>query len=130
MIPAALSSSYTASEVVFSGRGIFRGYAVYESGGTTDELVKFYDAASVGDTAKPLVPGVVVPKGTGVVESLGAMTCAVERGLTVVLSGGTARVTVFYNTEDRLWDGLALFTDGTVDADEWAIARMMHSLEG
>lgn len=129
MLPAALSLNVAASAVVFTGRGLFRGFAAYESGGSTDLLVKVYDAGSTSDTTKPLVPGFVVTKGTGTVQSLGAMVAAVERGITVVISGGTGIVTVFHNPETRLLTEMAVFDDGTTDLTEYGLLRWLQEME-
>lgn len=122
MIPAALSHAATASEVVFAGRGLFRGFAYAETGGAAAS-VTYYDAAAVGVTTKPLVPVVTIAANGDDVVSLGAMVAAVERGLVVVVTGALTVVT-FHNPETRYLTELGLFNDGTLDTTELGAALL------
>lgn len=123
MLPAALSNKFTADAVVFTGRGLFRGFSYLETSGSAGLTVAFYDAAAVGDTTKPLVPGVTAAQATGDVVSLGAMVAAVERGLVMDITGA-GTVTVFYNPETRWLHELNIFNTGDEDVSTAWLARM------
>lgn len=125
-IPAALSYKLTASGVVVAGRALFRGFSYAETGADVGS-VAFYDGASTGDTAKPLVPTITLAANQSDVVSLGAMVASVERGIMCIIVG-TVTVVTFANPETTLLHELALFDDGTSDLTDYALFRRAMEL--
>ena len=122
MIPGALSYKLTASGVVVAGRALFRGFAYAETAGSTASLT-IYDAASTGDTAKPLVPIITLAAHASAVVPFGSMPAVVERGIMAIISGAVTLV-AFANPETKLLAQLAMFDDGTADLTDLVLARL------
>lgn len=126
MIPAALSYPVTASGVAVAGRALFRGITYAETAGSAG-TVTVYDAQATGDTAKPLIPKITLAaNGSGSAPSFD-IVAAVERGISVVITGAVT-VVVFTNPETKLLADLGLFDDGTTDLTELGLARLIAQM--
>lgn len=127
MLPAALAQSFTADGLLFTGRGLIRGWSINETGGTDPGAAILYDAASSGNTAKPIAyPSTA--KSTATTVGPWTSGLAVERGCYVDLTL-TGTLVVFYNTETRVGDQFGVFSDGTHDITALGLIRLLDHLE-
>lgn len=106
MIPACSTLAYTASSLVYSGRGLWFGYSVRNVHADTATLVTFHDGTS---TSAPIIGVEEVPFGTAKVQFPNGASVKTESGLFVELSGGTPTCTPYYLTQTRLTNALALY---------------------
>jgi hypothetical protein len=126
VLPAALSQKFTADGLLFSGRGLIRGWSIIETGGTDPGVAVLYDAAVSGDTAKP-VAFPYTAKSTSDTKGLFTSGLAVERGCYVDLTL-TGSLVVWYNTETRAGSLAAVFSDGTMDLSELGLEQLLRKL--
>jgi len=126
MIPACRTLELVADGLVYSGRGLWFGYSIDNTGNSDDATVQFWDG--VADSTV-LLGSVFVPKGTSAIEFPSGASVRTEAGLFVSGAGADTIVVPYFLTQTRLVAGLALYDDETRGVDLFGLARIIELVE-
>lgn len=126
MLPAALTTAYTVDSLVTTGRLLLLGFSIDNAHASEDCVVNFRDGAGTGAESRLVVR---VKALSSKENTFGNGAIAFERGIFVDVTGGTPTVIPQYLTETRVLDILAMFDNGTRDADQFGLARLMMWLD-
>lgn len=126
MLLAARAQPYTAAAQVYTGRGLWCGYAIKNTHATAAGLVDFYDGAS---TSGVLIGTVAVAAGDSKTVFPTGATIRTESGLFLNPAGGTLTVVPYYLTQTRWLTGLAVTDDEDRNTDGYGAVRLLSWLE-
>lgn len=121
MLPAALTSVYTADALVDSGRVLLVGYSIYNAHATDTGTVVFRDGTTTSAEAR-LVVACKALESQVVFASNGAINF--ERGVFVDVTGGTLTVIPQFITATRIVEHLALYDNATRDVDDVGLMKL------
>lgn len=123
---AALAQARTTDGLIVAGRALFRGYSILETSGSAAGGFILYDAAAVGDTAKP-IGYATAAQGVGLPPIMFSEGVAAERGIVLDVVGATS-VVIYYTPVTRAFDDVAVDDTDTLDLDLLAAIRVAQRI--
>lgn len=122
MIPACRTLELDADGLVFSGRGLWFGWSIDNTGGSDPVDVQFWDGLKGSSV---LLGSVNVTNADTDNEFPNGAAVRCETGLFVTGASASCIVVPYFLTQTRLLDGLALYDDDTRGVDQWSLMRLL-----